>query len=54
MGSKTIILIGQDLALTDNKTHADGTFEDKMKEIDMNQGEYFEVEWRKSFYKIGF
>ena len=44
MGSKTIILIGQDLALTDNKTHADGTFEDKMKEIDMNQGEYFEVE----------
>lgn len=44
MGSKTIVLIGQDLALTDNKTHADGTFEDKMKEIDMNQGEYFEVE----------
>ena len=26
IGLKTIILVGQDLALTGNKTHADGTF----------------------------
>ena len=30
IGLKTIILVGQDLALTGNKTHADGTFEEKM------------------------
>lgn len=35
MGSEIIILIGQDLALTGNKTHADGTFQDKMEEIDV-------------------
>lgn len=34
LGFQTIILVGQDLALTNNKTHADGTFQDKMKEID--------------------
>ena len=44
MGSKTVILIGQDLAMTGNHTHADGTFKDKMDEIDINSGEYFEVE----------
>lgn len=44
MGAKTVILVGQDLAMTGNKTHADGTFEDKMKEIDTGSGEYFEVE----------
>lgn len=32
MGFKTIILVGQDLAYTDNKSHADGTFQDKMPE----------------------
>ncbi|EOS26268.1 hypothetical protein C806_01003 [Lachnospiraceae bacterium 3-1] len=30
----TIILVGQDLAYTDNKSHADGTFEEKMPEKD--------------------
>ncbi|MEI3571178.1 MAG: hypothetical protein V8Q25_12225 [Roseburia faecis] len=44
MGAKTVILVGQDLAMTGNNTHADGTFEDKMEEIDVNSGEYFEVE----------
>lgn len=44
MGSKTIILVGQDLAMTGNKTHADGTFKEKMDTIDINSGEYFEVE----------
>ena len=44
MGSETIILVGQDLALTGNKTHADGTFEDKMTELDMKVGNYLEVE----------
>ena len=44
MGARTIILIGQDLAMTGNRTHADGTFKDKMDEIDAQSGEYFEVE----------
>lgn len=44
MGSRTVILIGQDLAMTGNRTHADGTFKDKMDEIDINSGQYFEVE----------
>lgn len=34
VGINTVILVGQDLALTGNKTHADGTFEEKMEEID--------------------
>lgn len=44
MGAKTVILVGQDLAMTDNRTHADGTFQDKMDQIDTGSGEYFEVE----------
>ena len=44
MGSKTIILVGQDLAMTGNRTHADGTFKEKMDEIDTKSGEYFEIE----------
>lgn len=44
MGAKTLILVGQDLAMTGNRTHADGTFQDKMDEIDVNSGQYFEVE----------
>lgn len=44
MGAKKIILVGQDLAMTGNRTHADGTFQDKMDEIDVNNGGYFEVE----------
>lgn len=47
IGLKRIILVGQDLALTGNKTHADGTFQDKMEEIDtknaiMVEGNYEE------------
>lgn len=34
MGFSTIILVGQDLAYTDNKSHADGTFAEKMPEED--------------------
>ncbi len=44
MGSKTVILMGQDLALTGNRTHADGTFQSKMDEIDISSGRYFEVD----------
>lgn len=44
MGSETIILMGQDLAMTGNRTHADGTFQDKMDEIDVKSKAYFEVE----------
>ena len=32
MGFETVILVGQDLAYTDNKSHADGTFKEKMPE----------------------
>lgn len=34
IGLTRIILVGQDLAFTGNKSHADGTFADKMKEED--------------------
>lgn len=34
IGITRIILVGQDLAFTDNKTHADGTFKEKMDIID--------------------
>ncbi len=37
MGFNTIILVGQDLALTGNKSHADGTFQDKMPEQDTSR-----------------
>ncbi len=47
LGFDRIILVGQDLALTGNKTHADGTFKEKMKEQDtsgyqMVEGNYEE------------
>lgn len=47
-GFERIILVGQDLALTGNKTHADGTFKDKMEELDtskcpMVEGNYEEL-----------
>lgn len=32
MGFETVILVGQDLAYTDKKSHADGTFQEKMPE----------------------
>lgn len=44
MGAQTVILVGQDLAMTGNRTHADGTFKDKMDEIDITSGEYFEID----------
>lgn len=46
MGFKTIILVGQDLAMTGNKTHADGTFQDKMKEekFDTDSRAFLEVD----------
>ncbi|MEY8519214.1 6-hydroxymethylpterin diphosphokinase MptE-like protein [Lachnospiraceae bacterium 29-84] len=37
LGFSRIILVGQDLALTGNKTHADGTFQEKMEEIDTSR-----------------
>lgn len=44
MGAKNIILVGQDLALTGNKVHVDGAFKNEKCEIDMESGEYLEVE----------
>lgn len=43
-GAKTIIFVGQDLAFTGNKTHADGTFQEKMDEMDMQERRMVEVE----------
>lgn len=37
IGMKTIILVGQDLAFTNNRSHADGTFEEKMPEKDTSR-----------------
>lgn len=34
LGFRKIIFVGQDLAYTDNKSHADGTFQEKMQEED--------------------
>ncbi len=34
MGFETVILVGQDLAYTDNRSHADGTFKEKMPQED--------------------
>lgn len=34
MGFETVILVGQDLAYSDNKSHADGTLQEKMPEED--------------------
>lgn len=42
VGFETIILVGQDLALTGNRTHADGTFQEKMEEIDVSGYEMVE------------
>lgn len=44
LGAKTIILVGQDLALTGNKVHVDGAFKNEECKIDMDSGEYLEVE----------
>lgn len=44
MGANTIILVGQDLALTGNKVHVDGAFKNEICQIDMESGEYFEVD----------
>ena len=55
IGLKRIILVGQDLALTNNKTHADGTFQEKMEELDTSgfmkvEGNYEEeVSTRRDF-----
>ncbi|MBE5900470.1 MAG: motility associated factor glycosyltransferase family protein [Lachnospiraceae bacterium] len=38
MKAKTLILVGQDLALTNGRTHADGTFKEKMDKL--TQDEY--------------
>ena len=58
IGLKTIILVGQDLALTGNRSHANGTFEETMPEIDISdckwvEGNYEEkVPTRTDFYQF--
>lgn len=42
IGFKNIILVGQDLAYTNKRSHADGTFEEKMPEVNTT-GARFEI-----------
>lgn len=44
MGSRIIILVGQDLALTGNKAHVDGAFKDEKCEIDLTSPAFSEIE----------
>lgn len=37
IGINRIILVGQDLAYTNNKSHADGTFQENMEEVDTSK-----------------
>ena len=37
LGFETIIMVGQDFAYTDNKSHADGTFQEKMQTVDTSK-----------------
>lgn len=37
LGFRCIVMVGQDLAYTGNKSHADGTFQEKMKEEDTSK-----------------
>ena len=53
IGLKCIILVGQDLALTDNKTHADGTFHEKMEEIDTSRCIKVKGNYEKEVYTRG-
>lgn len=43
-GCDPIILIGQDLAYTNKKSHADGTFQDKMEDVNTKESKYIEIE----------
>lgn len=57
MGFSKIILVGQDLALTGNKTHADGTFQEKMDIVDtshsvMVEGNYEKLVPTRADYKV--
>lgn len=57
MGFSRIILVGQDLAMTGNKTHADGTFQEKMVEVDtsrclMVEGNYEEKVPTRGDFKL--
>ena len=47
IGLKTIILVGQDLALTGNKSHADGTFEDTMPQLDVSNCQWVDGNYEK-------
>lgn len=43
-GCDPIIFVGQDLAYTNKKSHADGTFQDKMQDVNTEESKYIEVE----------
>lgn len=47
MGFERIILVGQDLALTGNKSHADGTFQEKMETVDTTYSQRVEGNYEK-------
>lgn len=57
LGFERIILVGQDLSFTNNKTHADGTFKEKMEEVDtshliMVEGNYEDKVPCRGDYKV--
>ena len=57
IGIKTVILVGQDLAYTNNRSHADGTFKERMPEVDtsrfvMVDGNYEEKVPTSSDFKL--
>lgn len=43
-GCDPIIFVGQDLAYTNKKSHADGTFQDKMQDVNTDEEKYIEIE----------
>ncbi|MCI9530819.1 MAG: motility associated factor glycosyltransferase family protein [Lachnospiraceae bacterium] len=47
IGINTIILVGQDLAYTDNKSHADGTFHEVMEQVDTSKFRMVEGNYEK-------
>ncbi len=53
IGLTTIILVGQDLAYSNNRMYADGTFEEKMKEVNTDGMEMVEGNFEKKVPTAG-
>lgn len=44
VGCNPIIFVGQDLAYTNKKSHADGTFKEEMDDVNTEESKYIEIE----------